>query len=171
MRPRRRFDGDSNRVHAAKLSDDVGARALPLGRSFLIVLVTVTAASCGSPGPAEPTSPSQSASSSASIAAGPLDVVWSTGPVPLEDIRVAMVAAGLDEGAVEGWIEDQHSPPEFTFELRFDSPDFSHSRVDAHFPLGVDESGTYVLRTGSCVCHSQNKGMRTCSTRRSPSTR
>ena len=78
----------------------------------------------------------------------PLDGVWSTGPVPLDDIRVAMVAAGLDEGAVEGWIEDQHSPLEFTFELRFDSPDFSHSRVDAHFPLAVDESGTYVFADG-----------------------
>lgn len=69
-------------------------------------------------------------------------------PVPLEDIRVAMVAAGHDEEAVEGWIEDQHSPPKFTFELRFDSPDFSHSRVDAHFPLAVDESGTYIFAEG-----------------------
>ena len=59
-----------------------------------------------------------------------------------------MLAAGLDRDSVEGWIEDQHAPAEITFELRFDSPDFKHSRVDAHFPLQVDESGTYVFADG-----------------------
>ena len=59
-----------------------------------------------------------------------------------------MLAAGLDGEAVEGWIEDQGSPPQFTFELRFDSPDFSHSRFDAHFPRAVDESGTYAYAGG-----------------------
>ena len=59
-----------------------------------------------------------------------------------------MLAAELGEKAVDGWIEDQGSPPEIAFELRFDSPDFSHSREDVHFPRSVDESGTYTFAEG-----------------------
>ena len=43
---------------------------------------------------------------------------------------------------------DQPSLPEIRFELQFDSPDFSHSREDVHFPLAVDESGTYAFAEG-----------------------
>lgn len=126
-----------------------GHSRFPIGRMILIVLVLVGSATCDSPDRTEgPSSLPQSASGSTSIAAEPLEGVWSTGPVPIEDIRAAMLAAGLDEEAVEGWIEDQQSPPKFTFELRFDPPNFSHSRVDAHFPLAVDESGTYVFGEG-----------------------
>ena len=121
----------------------------PIGRTILLVLALVGSVSCGSSSRMEGTpSPAANASGSTSIAAEPLDGIWSTGPVPIEDIRAAMLTAGLDEEAVEGWIEDQRSPSKITFELRFASPDFSHSRVDAHFPLAVDESGTYVLAEG-----------------------
>lgn len=126
-----------------------GRMRFPIRRTILVVLVVAGSASCDSPDRTEgPTSHSQSASGSTSIAADPLDGVWSTGPVPLDDVRAAMLAAGLDDEAVEGWLDDQRSPPTFTFELRFDSPEFSHSRVDAHFPLAVDESGTYVFAEG-----------------------
>jgi hypothetical protein len=125
-----------------------GHSRFPIGRMILIGLVLVGSATCDSQGPAEEPSSSRRASGSTSIAADPLEGVWSTGPVPVDDIRDAMLAAGLDEEAVEGWIEDQRSPPRFTFELRFDPPNFSHSRFDAHFPLAVDESGTYVYGEG-----------------------
>jgi len=113
-----------------------------------IALAFVGLTACGSLSPEGPTSTAASPSTTASGTAESLDGAWSTGPVPLEDVREAMLAAGLDEEAVEGWIDDQGSPPEFTFELRFDSPEFSHSRADANFPMQVDESGTYVFTGG-----------------------
>jgi hypothetical protein len=129
-----------------------GYSRFPIGRMTLIALVLVGSATCDSTSRTEgPSTRPQSASGSPSIAAEPLDGVWSTGPVPIDDIRAAMLAAGLDEEAVGGWIEDQQSPPKFTFELRFDSPNFTHSRVDAHFPLAVDESGTYVIGEGQLL--------------------
>lgn len=115
---------------------------------MFVVLGSVGSASCASPSPTVGPVSEQSASGSASSAAELLEGVWSTGPVPIEDIHAAMLAAGLDEEAVEEWVADQHSPPKITFELRFDAPDFSHSRVDAHFPRAVDESGTYVFAEG-----------------------
>ena len=120
-----------------------------LGPVALIVFVLMGSASCDSSTRTEgATSPAQSGSASTSVEAESLEGVWSTGPVPIEDIRAAMLAAELDEHAVDGWIKDQRSPPEITFELQFDSSDFSHSREDVHFPLAVDESGTYAFADG-----------------------
>jgi hypothetical protein len=120
-----------------------------IGPVAIIVFVLIGSASCDSSTRTQGlTSPARSGSASTSVEAESLDGVWSTGPVPIEDIRAAMLAAGLGEKAVDGWIKDQLSPPEISFELRFDSPDFSHSREDVHFPLAVDESGTYAFAEG-----------------------
>ena len=120
-----------------------------IGPVALTVVVLVGSASCDSSNGTEgATSPPKSGSASTSVEAGSLDGVWSTGPVPIEDIRAAMLGAGLGEKAVDGWIKDQRSPPEIGFELQFDPPDFSHSREDVHFPLAVDESGTYTFAEG-----------------------
>jgi hypothetical protein len=120
-----------------------------IGPVALVVFVWVGSASCDSSTRTEgATSPAQTGSASTSVEAESLDGLWSTGPVPIEDIRAAMLAAELSEKAVDGWIKDQQSPPEIAFELQFDSPDFSHSREDVHFPLAVDESGTYTFAEG-----------------------
>ena len=118
-----------------------------IGRSAVIVLALIGPAGCGSSSQPE-TSPPESSSASTSVAAEPLDGVWSTGPVSIEDIRAAMLAAGLEDEAVEGWIDDQGSPSEFTFEMRFDSPNFTHSEANPHMPMQVGESGTYELVDG-----------------------
>lgn len=119
---------------------------LGLCRSILVLVLFVGAA-CGSSDPSEgPTS--SPASPDAPAEEDPLEGVWSTGPVPIEDIRAAMLAAGLDVEAVEGWIDLQQAPLEMAFGLQFDPPDFAHSRADAYFPLQVDESGTYEFADG-----------------------
>ena len=129
------------------LSDEGQRLCVPVLWLALVACLAVT--SCdSSTGTEVPTSPASSGSASTSVEAGSLDGVWSTGPVPIEDIRAAMLAAGLGEKAVNGWIEDQRSPPTISFELRFDSPNFSHSREDVHFPRAVDESGTYEFAEG-----------------------
>jgi hypothetical protein len=114
----------------------------------LLALVLIMLAACGSTGPSggAPSSPTGPTGSSA--VGDSLEGTWSTGAVPIEDIRASMLTAGLEADAVDAWIESQETPPEITFELRFDGQDFAHSRADEHFPLQVDESGTYVFENG-----------------------
>ena len=54
-----------------------------------------------------------------------------------------MLSADLEPDAVEGWIEEQGSPSEFTFELRFDSPTFSHYEANPNMQMQLGETGTY----------------------------
>ena len=66
-----------------------------IGPVALIVFVLIGSASCDSSTRTEgPTSPAQSERASTSVEAESLEGVWSTGPVPIEDIRAAMLAAG-----------------------------------------------------------------------------
>ena len=115
----------------------------------LIASVLMGSASCDSTTRSEGVTPAApSGNVFASVEAGSLEGIWSTGPVPIEDIRAAMLGAGLGERAVDEWIEDQRTPPEIAFELAFDPPEFSHTREDVHFPRAVDESGTYTVAEG-----------------------
>jgi hypothetical protein len=118
------------------------------GRPRSIFLALILLAACGS---ADPSGGAQSISTGpgGSPAAGDsLEGTWSTGAVPIDDIRASMLAAGLEADAVDAWIEGQGTPPAITFELRFDGQDFAHSRADEQFPLQVDESGTYMFEDG-----------------------
>ena len=72
-----------------------------------------------------------------------LDGDWSTGSVSIDEIRTAMLSAGPEPDAVEGWIEEQGSPAEFTFELRFDSPTFAHYEANPNMAMQLGETGTY----------------------------
>ena len=117
-------------------------------RSIFLALALIVLASCGSTDPGDGSSSPTGPGGSPSAAGDSLEGTWSTGPVPIEDIRASMLAAGLAADAVDAWIESQETPPEITFELRFDGQDFAHSRADEHFPLQVDESGTYVFEDG-----------------------
>ena len=123
--------------------------SLPRTAAIALAVLCTACAGAGSgqsPGTSPATelaAPTSSAPSATSVAADPLDGDWSTGSVPIDDIRTAMLSADLKPDAVEGWIEEQGSPSEFTFELRFDSPTFSHYEANPNMVMQLGETGTY----------------------------
>jgi hypothetical protein len=84
--------------------------------------------------------PSVSASSS-----GPLEGRWATGPIPIADIKAAMIAAGIAAADVDAWVIEVGSPSEYSFVLEFTGQTFTHSEETPDMPMEVGESGTFTL--------------------------
>lgn len=84
--------------------------------------------------------PSASASGSSE-----LEGRWATGPVPIADIKAAMIAAGIAPADVDAWVTEVGSPSQFSFELEFTDQNFTHSSETPEAPMEVDELGTFTL--------------------------
>ena len=89
------------------------------------------AATAGSP----PASPSVSR----------LEGRWATGPIPIVDIKAAMIAAGITAADVDAWVTEVGSPSRFSFVLEFAGETFTHSSETPDVPMQVDELGTFTL--------------------------
>jgi hypothetical protein len=95
--------------------------------------------------PSASSSTAQPASPSADAIASPLEGRWTTGPIPIADIKASMVAAGVDPSAADAWIEEVGSPTRYSFQLAFSGTAFSHSEETPDMAMQVDEAGTFTL--------------------------
>jgi len=84
--------------------------------------------------------PSASASSGSE-----LEGRWATGPVPIADIKTAMIAAGIAPADVDAWVTEVGSPSQFSLQLEFTGQNFTHSSETPDGPMEVDELGTFTL--------------------------
>jgi hypothetical protein len=100
---------------------------------------TVVVAASASP------SATQLASPSAGTIVSPLEGRWATGPIPIADIKAAMLAAGIEAGDVDGWIAEVGSPTRYSFLLDFARTTFTHSEETPDMAMQVGESGTFAL--------------------------
>ena len=100
---------------------------------------TVVVAASASP------SATQLASPSAGTIVSPLEGRWATGPIPIADIKAAMLAAGIEAGDVDGWIAEVDSPSEYSFLLDFAGTSFTHSEETPDMAMQVGELGTFTL--------------------------
>ena len=87
---------------------------------------TATSGSVAAPEDSVTTEPNPSESAAAapaSVAASSLEGQWSTGPVPIGQIRETLLEAGVTEELVDEWVVEVGSPSEFTFDLEFHDED------------------------------------------------
>jgi hypothetical protein len=70
---------------------------------------------------------------------------WATGPIPIADIKAAMIVAGIAAADVDAWVIEVGSPSQFSFVLDFTDETFTHSEETPEMPMGVGESGTFAL--------------------------
>jgi hypothetical protein len=75
---------------------------------------------------------------------GALDGQWKTGPVPIDQVKAAMLQAGLSQQLVDDWVLEVGSPTEYTFTLELHQNEFSHSEATPGTEQHVSESGTFV---------------------------
>ena len=78
---------------------------------------------------------------------GSLSGRWTTGAIPIEEIRATMLQAGVTAELVDEWVREVGSPSEYTFSLEFNGDEFSHSAMTPQQTRQVDESGTFVFDT------------------------
>jgi hypothetical protein len=93
---------------------------------------------------ASPPSTARSADVTAVNDYGALDGRWRTGPVPIDQVKAAMLQAGLSQELVDDWVLEVGSPTEYTFTLELHNDDFSHSESTPGTEQQVSESGTFV---------------------------
>lgn len=119
---------------------------------WLLLAVALLGAGCSSQPDPSSDSQDQVESSYAATAEGdPLDGTWTTGPVPIADIKAAMLADGASDGDVEAWLAEVGSPAEYSFKLNFAGGDFTHSEETPDMAMQVGESGTYLLEDNRLV--------------------
>lgn len=70
---------------------------------------------------------------------------WATGPIPIADIKAAMIAAGITAADVDAWVTDVGSPSQYSFVLKFTGQTFIHSEETPDMPMEVGESGVFTL--------------------------
>ncbi len=75
----------------------------------------------------------------------PLEGRWTTGPIPIADIKSAMLSAGITASDVDAWVIEVGSPTEFSFELQFRGDTFTHAEETPAMPMQVGESGSFTL--------------------------
>ena len=81
--------------------------------------------------------------------ASSLEGRWSTGPVPIGQIRETLLEAGVTEELVDEWVSEVGSPSEFTFDLEFHDEDrFEFYLATPGSPREEAESGTFVYADG-----------------------
>jgi hypothetical protein len=119
------------------------AAAWLLGVSLALTACATTVVSTfevvGSPPGIVPSMPESSASVS------PLEGRWETGPVPIADIKAAMIAAGITAADVDTWVTEVGTPRQYSFVLEFTGQNFTHSGETPDSPMEVDELGTFTL--------------------------
>ena len=81
----------------------------------------------------------------ASASTSGLEGRWATGPIPIADIRAAMIAAGISAADADAWVTDDGSPSQYSFVLEFTGDTFIHSGETPDMPMEVDESGSFTL--------------------------
>ena len=81
----------------------------------------------------------------ASASVSRLEGRWATGPIPIADIKAAMIAAGITAGEVNAWVTKVGSPSQYSFVLDFTAQTFTHSEETPDMPMQVGESGTFTL--------------------------
>ena len=81
----------------------------------------------------------------ASTSVNVLEGRWATGPIPIADIRAAMIAAGISAADADAWVTDDGSPSQYSFVLEFTGDTFIHSGETPDMPMEVDESGSFTL--------------------------
>ena len=84
-------------------------------------------------------------SPTASASVSRLEGRWATGPVPIADIKAAMIAAGISAADVDAWVTEVGSPSQFSFVLDFAGQTFTHSEETPDVPMQVGELGTFTL--------------------------
>lgn len=135
----------------------------------LLVLVFVVAgcssASPTSPGPSASSTPSPAASTSAPAASpsvvpspSPLEGRWATGPVLIDDITAAMIAAGISPEDAAAWVIEVGSPTQYSFELNFTETRFTHSEETPDMAMEVGETGTFALSGAELVVTTGQSG-------------
>ena len=92
-----------------------------------------------------PSVPATAESPPASASLSRLEGRWATGPIPIADIKAAMVAAGISAGETDAWATDVGSPSQYSFELEFTGQAFTHSEETPDMPMQVGESGAFTL--------------------------
>jgi hypothetical protein len=90
-------------------------------------------------------SPSEIAPSISTSSSSELEGRWATGPIPMADIKAAMIAAGIAAADVDAWVTDAGSPSQYSFVLEFTGQTFAHSSETPEAPMEVDELGTFAL--------------------------
>lgn len=120
----------------------------PMRRASLVLatFLALTGCSAATPSASPSTSAAASAESApASAAVSVLEGRWATGPVPIADIRAAMIAAGIASAEVDAWVTEVGSPSQYSFVLEFTGQTFTHSEETPDMPMEVGESGTFSL--------------------------
>ena len=131
-------------------------RDIPLGRIILLtialaltgcgVTVSTTFENVGSTlSSSVPSAAATAESPAASANASRLEGRWATGPIPIADIKAAMIAAGISAAEVDAWVIDVGSPSQYSFVLEFTGQTFTHSEETPDMPMQVGESGTFTL--------------------------
>jgi len=111
-----------------------------------VALAVMGCSTVASPSPT--TNPSVAATTESQPASGSgseLEGRWATGPVPIADIKAAMIAAGIAAADVDAWVTEVGSPSQFSFELNFTGQTFTHSVETPDTPMGLSESGSFSL--------------------------
>ena len=122
------------------------------------VSVTSPPAPAGSEPPAQNPSAPTTALASAPDAQAALDGRWSTGPIPIEQIRETMLQAGVTATLVDEWVVEVGSPTEYTLDLEFNGANFEHFSATPESPRQVDESGRFVYADGYLDLHIVDHG-------------
>ena len=126
-------------------------RARSYQRRRAALLLTVSLALIGCAGGARPSispQPSVAATAESPLASArvsSLEGQWATGPIPIADIKAAMIAAGINAADVDAWVAKVGSPTEYSFVLEFTGRTFTHSEETPDMPMQVGESGTFAL--------------------------
>ena len=113
--------------------------------AVLLTLTGCSTAATPSDTPDATTTATPTASPPASAGVGVLEGHWTTGPVPIGDIKASMIAAGISAADVDAWVADVGSPSEFSFELDFNGFEFTHYQETPGALMALDESGTFTL--------------------------
>jgi len=115
----------------------------------LLLAVPLAMVGCSTvAGPSLTPNPSVAAtaeSQPASASAGVLEGRWETGPIPIADIKAAMIAAGIAAADADAWVIEVGSPSQYSFLLEFTGDTFIHSGETPDMPMEVDESGSFAL--------------------------
>jgi hypothetical protein len=76
---------------------------------------------------------------------------WATGPIPIADIKAAMIATGITAADVDAWVTEVGSPSQYSFVLEFTGDRFTHSQETPDMPMELSESGTFTLTERNLV--------------------
>jgi hypothetical protein len=144
-------------------SDDRNGWRLAMAAAAVVAVIAVTGIAFAinnssnddePPAPAATVAPTTtvasppSTGSSAGVTAvddhGALDGRWRTGPVPIDQVKAAMLRAGLTQDLVDEWVLEVGSPTEYSFTLDLHQGEFSHSESTPDTEQNVTESGTFV---------------------------